>query len=279
MVLARDEHGDPVGGAVDLVDGQQQRAARHVEPARELAVGVVRREPGDAVGDGEIALRERRVDRARGQRAEHLRREVLDPAPVADVDHPAPVRRAHAAQAAHGLALRQPERLGDGARRGHGARGLLHAARLHPGRADQGRDAEVAPEVVRQRRPVRHVGARAVPARDEAVLLEHRDGRPHRGARDRPPPGQLRLGRDPVARPPLARGDPRPQLVGEAVAQRAARRPHGATTTLSASPARMRGNASGVSSSPITSETTERMPPVSAASMSSAATWSRWRDA
>jgi hypothetical protein len=37
----------------------------------------------------------------------------------------------------------------------------------------------------------------------------------------------------------------------------------------------MRGNASGVSSSPITSETTERMPPASLASMSSAATWSR----
>ena len=73
--------------------------------------------------------------------------------------------------------------------------------------------------------------------------------------------------------------DPRPQLLREAVAQRATRGGHGATTTLSASPARIRGNASGVSSSPMMSETTERMPPASAASMSSAATWSRCRDA
>ena len=38
---------------------------------------------------------------------------------------------------------------------------------------------------------------------------------------------------------------------------------HGATTTFSASPARMRGKASGVSSRPMMSETTERMPPAS----------------
>ena len=130
---------------------------------------------------------------------------------------------------------------------------------------DHRRDAEVAPEVVRQRRPVRDVGARAVPAADVALLLEQRDRRPHRGARDRLLPRQLRLGRDPLARPPLAGADPRAQLLGEAVAQRPAHRRHGATTTFSASPARIRGNASGVSSRPMTSETTERMPPASAA--------------
>src|SRR5215203_1407799 len=109
-------------------------------------------------------------------------------------------------------------------------------------------------------------------AADVAVFLEHGDRRSHRRARDRAPARQLGLGGHPLARPPLARLDPLAQLLGQPVAQRPARRPHGVTTTLSASPARMRAKASGVSSSPMTSETTARMPPASAASMSSART-------
>ena len=90
---------------------------------------------------------------------------------------------------------------------------------------------------------------------------------------------QLAFARYRFARAPLAGQDARPQPLREAVAQRPARPGHGATTTFSASPARIRGKASGVSSRPMMSETTERIPPASAASMSSAATWSRWREA
>ena len=52
-------------------------------------------------------------------------------------------------------------------------------------------------------------------------------------------------------------------------------RTYGVTTTLSASPLLMRGNASGVSSSDTTSVTTPRMFAVFCSSMSSACTWSR----
>ena len=52
-------------------------------------------------------------------------------------------------------------------------------------------------------------------------------------------------------------------------------RTYGVTTTFSASPLLMRGNASGVSSSDTTSVTTPRMLAVFCSSMSSACTWSR----
>ena len=52
-------------------------------------------------------------------------------------------------------------------------------------------------------------------------------------------------------------------------------RTYGVTTTFSASPLLMRGNASGVSSSDTTSVTTPRMFAVFCSSMSSACTWSR----
>ena len=280
IVLARDEHGDAVGAAIDLVEREQQGPAGDVETAREVAVGVARRQVRDAVVDGQAALRERGVDRALGDLGQVLGREVLDAAPVASRRRPG-ARRPCGRGAAQltGSPSGTPSASATAAGAGTAPELSSTVPGCMPGRPDQRGHAEVAAEVVRQRRAVGDVGPRPVLAADDAVLLEHRDRRAHRRARDRPPPRQLRLGGHAVARPPLTGEDARAQLLREAVAQRPARPAHGATTTFSASPARIRGKASGVSSRPMMSETTERMPPASAASMSSAATWSRWREA
>ena len=57
VMLARDEHGDSVGGAIDLVDREQQGTARDAEPARQVPVRVARGQVRDAVVDGQAALR------------------------------------------------------------------------------------------------------------------------------------------------------------------------------------------------------------------------------
>ena len=84
VVLARDEHGHAVGGAVDLVDRQQQRAARDAQPLGDLRVGVARRQVRDAVVGRQPARRQRGVDRV--GLLQLLGREVLEPAPVGLVD-------------------------------------------------------------------------------------------------------------------------------------------------------------------------------------------------
>ena len=167
-------------------------------------------------------------------------------------------------------------------RREHALAVLVDDAGLEAHRRDHRGHAEVAPEVV-VHRPVRDVGARAAPAPDEAVLLEQRDRRADRGARDAEHLCQVGLRGQPVARAQVAVDDAMAQRVGELEAERAARgdtrRAYGATTTLRTPPARISGKASGVSSSGTMAPTTLRMPPTSRASMSSASTWSRWREA
>src|SRR5579871_5011194 len=134
---------------------------------------------------------------------------------------------------------------------------------MQTGRGDERGDAEVTAEVVLERGPVRHVRARAVATRDQAFLLKHGYRRAHGGARDRTIGGQLGFGGQLVAGSQLTRADPVTDLVGELMAQRLGRA-HGATTSFSAAPARMRANASGVASSGMTSETTDLIPPASA---------------
>src|SRR4029079_4503551 len=178
-------------------------------------------------------------------------------------------------------------------------RGRPRAA-LRPGRVEAGprraRDRRLRRQRVRRRRRAADRGgarragrrrSRREPSR--AVRRPARAGRVHPGGGDgRRAGGHARLparpgGRAAGSRPRGRDGDPRGGRAGGAgvhavgVGDRLDRLPryYGLTTTLSAAPLLMRGNASGVSSSETTSVTTPRMLAAFCSSMSSACTWSR----
>ena len=141
------------------------------------------------------------------------------------------------------------------------SRGPADRAGLKTGGGDHGRDAEVAAEVVAQQRLVGHVGARAVLAPQQSLLLQERDRRADRGARDAQAPGQLGLagesvaGRDTRPRRTCSRRSSasrwrserrsRPPSVPAAYAGCHGLTSQGLTTILSTSPARIRPNALG----------------------------------
>ncbi len=226
VVLARDEHRAPVRRLVDLDDGQQQRAARDVEPLRDLAVGGVRRDVRDAVVDRQPARGQRLVHRAVGDRrsSSTSMSSARSQSALSTTRRPSAVRTRRRMLTGSPSAMPSATAISGGA--GDRLALLVDDAGLEAHRRDHRRHAEVAPEVV-VHRAVRDVGARAVAAADEAVLLEQRDRRAHRRARDAEHLRELGLGRQPVARAQLAVDDAVAQLVGELEAQRAAggRRP------------------------------------------------------
>ena len=218
MELVRGDRRHAVLGVVHLPEVEQQLAAGDAEAAGHGAVGPHGPEPGDAVVDdhAEVPL-QHLVDRAVEHVLDHLRAVPDQPAghDVAGEHHWLALGGADPLDDQHVLAGLQLEagRLGGG--------GGLHPVPPvgdpgpHPGRADGLGDAEVDVEAVGHAGALGHVGARALPAPQQPLLLQG----PQRLAQGRP--GDLELGREvglggeaTASRQP-ALVDPLPELVGD----------------------------------------------------------------
>ena len=245
---------------VDLPQLEQRRALRDAERVGQERVGGDRPQRGDAVVDGGAEGRVQRlaVDRRAGP-------DVVDGVH----DRPA-VGRAHAPD-------RRAPRSTPSASATQGGAGSSATARVaRAGRLAEGRDhvghAGVALQVVAQQRPARDVGAGAVDAPHEALVLERAQRIAQRRARDAELPGQLRLRRQPLA----GRAACRRAIALRSSLDRLADRASWLDDDLQhLARADARRTRAGASSSGMTSLTTPRMPPSSRASMSSACTWSR----